>query len=65
LPEVGGDAVVYVKSNQPEQIRSSLMQVLNDDQLCQNLTIKGLEQAKLFNWERTAHQTIEAYRRIT
>jgi alpha-1,3-rhamnosyl/mannosyltransferase len=65
LPEVGGDAVVYVKPNQPEQIRASLIQVLSDDQQCQDLAIKGLEQAKLFNWERTAHQTIEAYRRIT
>ena len=65
LPEVGGDAVVYVKPKQPEQIRASLIQVLSDDQQCQDLAIKGLEQAKLFNWERTAHQTIEAYRRIT
>lgn len=64
LPEVGGDAVVYVNPKQEEQIREALIRVLNDDQLCNDLSVRGLERSKLFTWERTAHQTIEAYRRI-
>ena len=64
LPEVGGDAVVYVSPNQKEEIREALIRVLNDDLLCQDLSLRGLARSTLFNWERTAQQTIEAYRRI-
>jgi len=64
LPEVGGDAVEYVSPHQEEEIREVLIRVLQDDSLCQDLSKRGLERSRLFSWERTAHQTIEAYRRI-
>jgi alpha-1,3-rhamnosyl/mannosyltransferase len=64
LPEVGGDAVVYVSPNQEEEIREALIRVLNDDSLRQDLSRQGLARATVFDWTRTAQQTIEAYRRI-
>ena len=64
LPEVGGDAVVYVSPNREEEIREALIRVLGDDPLCLDLSKRGLERSGLFSWERTAYQTIEAYRRI-
>jgi alpha-1,3-rhamnosyl/mannosyltransferase len=64
LPEVGGDAVVYVSPNQEEEIREALIRVLNDDSLRQDLSLQGLARATVFDWTRTAQQTIEAYRRI-
>lgn len=64
LPEVGGDAVVYVSPNQEEEIREALIHVLNDDSLRQDLSRQGLARATVFDWTRTAQQTIETYRRI-
>ena len=64
LPEVGGDAVVYVNPNDDEQIREALMRVLGDDALCQDLSIQGLKRSQVFSWERCAQKTIEAYRQI-
>jgi glycosyltransferase involved in cell wall biosynthesis len=64
LPEVGGEAVVYVNPNQTEQITYAIKTVLEDDQYCQILSKKGLEQAKLFSWDRTTKETLLAYGRI-
>ena len=61
LPEVGGDAVVYINPNHTEQVREALMRVLNDDLQCQDLARQGLERAKLFSWDKTVQQTIDAY----
>lgn len=64
LPEVGGEAVLYVNPNHTEQITHALKTVLEDDQYCQILSEKGLERAKLFSWSRTVQETLQAYGRI-
>jgi glycosyltransferase involved in cell wall biosynthesis len=64
LPEVGGEAVMYVNPNQMEQITHALKTVLEDDQYCQILSEKGLERAKLFSWNRTVQETFQAYGQI-
>ena len=64
LPEVGGDAVIYVNPNQTEQITHALKTILEDDQHCQILSQKGLERSKLFSWGRTVQETLLAYGRI-
>lgn len=65
LPEVGGNAVVYVDHNDTENIYFALQQVLQDDAYCESLSIKGLAQAKLFGWDRTTNETLSAYGQIS
>jgi glycosyltransferase involved in cell wall biosynthesis len=36
--------------------------VLADGDLREDMRAKGLERAKLFRWEKTAAETVEAYR---
>lgn len=64
LPEVGGDAVIYVNPNQTEQITHALKTILEDDQHSQILSQKGLERSQLFSWGRTVQETLLAYRQI-
>lgn len=64
LPEVGGDAVVYVNPNDTEQIQAALTRVLEDDVYSQILSASGLVRAKLFSWDRTVQETLLAYGRI-
>lgn len=64
LPEVGGEAVLYVNPNQIEQITHALKTVLEDNHYCQILSKKGLERAKLFSWDRTVQETLQAYGQI-
>ena len=59
LPEVCGDSVVYFDPNDIEDMRNKIQTVLNDKNLQNELRIKGLENIKRFNWERSAKQIIE------
>jgi len=64
LPEVGGDAVLYVDPQRTEQVRDALAQLISDDAQCAHLAQLGLERAKSFSWGRAVEQTIKAYEHI-
>ena len=61
IPEVAGDAALYVDPLSVEQIRSTMLQVLQDDALRAALVQKGYARARLFTWEETARQTFAIY----
>jgi glycosyltransferase involved in cell wall biosynthesis len=61
LPEVAGDAGVYVDPNSPKSIAGGIDKVLSMDDIEYNrLVAYGLEQVKKFSWEKTALKTLEA-----
>jgi glycosyltransferase involved in cell wall biosynthesis len=64
LPEVTGDAGIYVDPFDIEQISVSIDTVLSDVKLCRTLRERGLMRAKLFSWEKTARETIKLYKRL-
>ncbi|MHC5744435.1 MAG: glycosyltransferase family 4 protein [Nostoc sp.] len=64
IPEVTGDAAILVDPNNPIQLGEAILKVISDSQLRQELINKGKARAKLFSWERTAKETLNAYRSI-
>lgn len=64
MPEVGGDATLYVDPFNAEDIKQKLRSVLGDESLKEELIKKGFIRAKEFSWEKTASQTVEVYRRL-
>jgi glycosyltransferase involved in cell wall biosynthesis len=64
IPEVTGDAAILIDPNDPIQLAEAILQVISDSQLRQDLIEKGKARAKLFSWERTAKETLKAYRSI-
>ena len=64
LPEVAGDAAILIDPNNLEQLAEAILQVVSDSQVRQKLVHKGKERAKLFSWERTAKETINAYKSL-
>lgn len=61
LPEVGGDAVVYVDPYDVESMAQGLQKILTDEDLHTQLTEKGFERVKQFSWEETAHQIMQVF----
>jgi alpha-1,3-rhamnosyl/mannosyltransferase len=61
LPEVMGEAAVYVDPRRPEDIARGLLSVLEDEALRDALKQRGPERAARFTWEKCAAQTIEVY----
>ena len=62
MPEVGGEAAVYIDPTQPEQLAEAILRLHEDDALWATLQLAGLKRAGEFSWERTAELTMSAYR---
>jgi glycosyltransferase involved in cell wall biosynthesis len=63
VPEVVGDAAVLFDPFDVGDIASAIKSVISDDALRATLKARGLERAKLFDWQQTARQTLEVYRK--
>ena len=61
LPEVGGDAVLWVEPEDEDSIADGIERILTDSDLRNQLQGKGLERARLFSWQESARKTLESY----
>lgn len=59
LPEVAGDAAVYVDQNNEQEIADAIVYVLGDKQKMREMAEKSLKQAKKFSTERTTKEIVE------
>jgi glycosyltransferase involved in cell wall biosynthesis len=64
LPEVCGDAAIYVDPYNIESIAEGIRKVIMDETLRQNLIKKGLERARLFSWEKSAREHIKVFEEV-
>ncbi|MCM0649690.1 glycosyltransferase family 4 protein [Clostridium swellfunianum] len=64
IPEVVGDAGILINPYNEQELESSLVKLLNDSKLKEEYSMKGLERAKNFSWEKTALDTLEVYRKV-
>jgi glycosyltransferase involved in cell wall biosynthesis len=62
MPEVGGDAALYVSPTNLDDVRSSMQLVLDNDSVYERLKFQGLERSRQFSWSTTAALTVEAYK---
>jgi glycosyltransferase involved in cell wall biosynthesis len=64
LPEVAGDAAVYVDPTDVGSIREGLTRALTDADMRRRLSAAGLERARGFSWARCAAETLDLLERI-
>lgn len=64
LPEVCGDAALYIDPYSSEDIAEKIKLLLSDDKLREELRRKGLERAKMFSWEKCAEETIKVIEEV-
>ena len=64
LPEVGGDAALYFDPLDVEEMAGQIARVLRDESLRKQLSERGLQQAARFSWDRTARETLAAFREL-
>ncbi len=60
LPEVGGEAVLYVSGHDVEQTAAKLRELYQNEALGAELRQKGLAQAQKFDWQKTADTLMQA-----
>ncbi len=64
LPEVGGDAALYVRPQDVEGWTAALAKVYDDNDLWQSMRRKGLQQSAAFSWDSTARSMLQVYRQV-
>jgi glycosyltransferase involved in cell wall biosynthesis len=62
LPEVAGDAALYVDPYDPGDISRAIAHLLSDQDLRSALVSRGLERVHKFTWRAAAEKALEVYR---
>jgi len=61
LPEVGGDAALYIDPYNSRDVSEALRGLLGSSSLHKQLRDRGIQRAKQFTWERTARETLSVF----
>lgn len=64
MPEVGGDAAVYIQPEDPETIANAITQLLTDATLREAHIEKGIRHASKFHWDQTASEVHALYEAV-
>lgn len=59
LPEVCGDAAIYVNANEPQNIANAITQLISDENLYNKRKQLSIERSKSFSWEKTAQNLVD------
>lgn len=64
IPEVVGDAAVTIEPSDIDDTRLALERACLDDTTRQQLLADGAQRVRAFTWDRCAHETVAAYRKV-
>jgi len=64
LPEIAEDAALYFDPENPDEMAEKILQVLQNQNLCETLRDRGLERSSAFHWEKTASETLNFYQEV-
>ena len=64
LPEISGEAAVFVNPLSTNDISEKMYTVLSDAVLRKKMSQQGIKQAKQFTWEKCAEKTIKVYEKV-
>ena len=64
IPEVVGDAGILLDPLDITAMSHAIERVLTDSKLAEQLRVAGLRQAKQFDWNRTARETVQLYQKV-
>lgn len=63
FPEVAGDAGIYFELNNPKDLCNKIQKLVENESLRLEFSLKGIEQAKKFSWEKAADECLDVYKK--
>jgi len=64
MPEVAGEAALYVNPYNSESIAEAMVRMCTDEQLRRKLVDSALLRSKEFSWTKTARETLQVYQKL-
>jgi len=65
LPEIAGDAALYVNDLTADALASAIQRVLTNEDLRQKLLNAGILRSRQFRWSEAARQLVDVYHEVT
>lgn len=62
LPEVAGDAALLIDPYKVDDIAAAMLKLWREPDLCAELRERGIRNARRFDWDKTALETLAVYR---
>jgi alpha-1,3-rhamnosyl/mannosyltransferase len=64
MPEVAGNAAIFIDPNNNQQITDALLSLIEDSALANHLKTIGKQRSHLFSWEENAKRTLSIYQKM-
>ena len=64
LPEICGDAALYIDPNNTKNMADTIIRLVENENLQQELRRKGLERVKHYTWEKAARKHMEVFEKV-
>lgn len=64
LPEVGGDAALYIDPYSVESVQNAMKKLVDDKEIFKQFSDASESQKKKFSWKKTTQETIEIYQNV-
>ncbi len=64
MPEVSGDAAFIIDPFNPSEITNAIVELINNKELRDKLSQKGLKQSQKFSWKNMAKEVLELYKEV-
>lgn len=64
IPEIVGEAAIMCQTGDGKALVKAVLAVLTNEGLRNELGAKGKKQAEKFNWEKSAEQVVEVYKKV-
>jgi glycosyltransferase involved in cell wall biosynthesis len=61
LPEVAGDAALWVTPDDPAELARAISRVLDDESLRRTMRMESLRRSDVFSWDETTRATLQAF----
>jgi glycosyltransferase involved in cell wall biosynthesis len=61
MPEIAGDAAIYFNPDNIEEFANIILSIVQNKKLKEQLSLKAVQRAAFFSWEKTARQTLDFF----
>jgi glycosyltransferase involved in cell wall biosynthesis len=63
IPEIGENAILYFKPENPYEIVKNIFKIIKDEELRKDLKVRGFLRVKNFSWKKTVEKTLEVFKK--
>jgi len=65
LPEIMNESAILINPHNITEIKEAMLQILTDQDLRKEMSLRGVEHAKQYTWKKCAHEIIDLFHEVS